>query len=213
MTPGWRHAAAWGLAALALASASADPAWLARAVPAQAAVLKLLMPGFELKSVALEFGAGQHRLAARAVSTGYVVLQGRAWPPGLDLQAHTPARQLQRQAALVFASMALLAWRRPGLRCGTWAGVFGASIALLVGITPLVLAGQMWGLGLDGRVEPSWQFLSVLASDLVLHGGDIALCLTAPALALVSRAASPAQGAPVASRGQPGLSVARRDPA
>lgn len=162
-------------AALALWLALAGTPWLAALRPLQAAVLQWLLPEFQVERVALETTAGTLRLSARAISTEHLVLRGRVLAPGIVFEAHTPARQTLR-VALLSVLVCALAWALGAVRRGRTvvaAAAIGLAATLLT--APVVLAGQMWALGVDGLGEPSRRALLVEASRFLLHGGDMAV--------------------------------------
>jgi hypothetical protein len=161
--------------ALALWLALAGTPALVALRPLQAAVLKWLLPEFRVERLALETAAGTLRLSARAITTEHLVLRGRVLAPGIVFDAHTPARQTLR-VAVVSVLVCALAWVLGAARCRRSvlvAAAIGLAATLLA--APIVLAGQMWALGVDGLGEPSRRALLVEASRVLLHGGDMAV--------------------------------------
>lgn len=166
---------ALAVAACALGLALAGTPALAVLRPLQAAVLQWLLPEFRVEHVALETAAGTLRLSARAITAEHLVLRGRVLAPGVVFEAHTPARQTLR-AALVSMLACTLAWAlgaRQRRRTVLAAAAIGLAATLLT--APVVLAGQMWAIGVDGLGEPSRAALLVEASRVLLHGGDMAV--------------------------------------
>lgn len=145
--------------------------------PLQAAVLQWLMPEFSVDRLDLESAAGTLRLSARAVTREHIVLRGRVFPPGLAFEAHTPARQTQRLAVMTLLTCALCWGISQALRWPSMLAIAGAGLAATLVAAPVVLAGQMWSLGVAGLDEPSLRALLVEASRVVLHGGDMALVI------------------------------------
>jgi hypothetical protein len=180
--------AALALAVAALSLAVAPPHWLHRLVPAQAAVLAALLPEFDVREVTLQTAPWQ--LTVRAQTRTHEVLHGRVWPPGLDIEAHTPARLVQRMLVLCVASMAWLLWRQTPLQARTATGTLAWWAAWASLTLPLVLAGQMWALVLDDNTPLGWPLALVGASRFFLHGGDLVLC----ALPLIVLWGSPTHG-------------------
>jgi hypothetical protein len=176
--------AALAVAVAALSLAVVPPCWLHRLVPAQAAALAILLPEFDVREVTLQPAPWQ--LTVRVQTRAHEVLHGRVWPPGLDIEAHTPARLVQRMLVLCVAGMACLLWRKKPLQTRTvtctlawWAA--WASLTL-----PLVLAGQLWAVVLDDNTPLGWPLALVGASRFFLHGGDLVLC-TLPLILLWSQ--------------------------
>lgn len=162
-------------AACAIWLALAGTPALAALRPLQATVLQWLLPEFQVERVALETTAGTLRLSARAITTEHLVLRGRVLAPGIVFEAHTPARQTLR-AAIVSVLACTLAWALGAVqrrRTMLAAAAIGLAVTLLS--APVVLAGQMWALGVDGLGEPSRSALLVEASRVLLHGGDMAV--------------------------------------
>jgi hypothetical protein len=167
------------LLALALALAAAGRDALARLLPAQVALLGLLMPEFHLESASLVTGDEQLRVAVRAVTVDHVVLRATVHRPGIVFEARTPARQTSRRLAVLAALAALVVLRGTRLRTRNWILFAVGGIAFSLMTVPVVLAGQMWSLVVAAASEPSARALLVWSSDFLLHGGDLALAAIA----------------------------------
>lgn len=162
-------------AALWLALAGGPALALLR--PLQAVVLQWLMPEFSVDRLDLETAAGTLRLSARSVTREHIVLRGRVFPPGLAFEAHTPARQTQRLGVMTLLACAMCWGTGQALRWHSMLAIACAGLAATLVAAPVVLAGQMWSLGVAGLDEPSLRALLVEASRVVLHGGDMALLI------------------------------------
>lgn len=202
---------AWFL--LALLTALATPAWLHRLVPLQASLTQALLPEFDVQHYAVEPQHGQLRTELRVAAREFLVLHERVWAPGLDVTVHTPARLTQRLAVLLCLACALAAAGSSATRWRAWAGVCVGSATLLLATVPVVLAGQVWGVGVDALSEPTWRSLLVFVSGLLLHGGDLVVAVVAPALMVLSDHASAwfgwTMGAPSGEGPNPGPGSAR----
>lgn len=176
---------------LALVAASAPPAWLHGLAPLQARLTQALLPEFELQHYAMPSQQGQLRAEVGVASREFLVLRERVWEPGFDVTVHTPARLTQRLAIALCLACAWAAAASSTVRPRAWALVCAWSAALLVAALPLVLAGQVWSIGVDALSEPTWRALLVSVSHLLLHGGDLASALVAPASMVLSDHASP----------------------
>lgn len=175
---------------LALIAASAPPTWLERLLPAHAWLTGALLPEFELQHFALRTQRGQLLVEAGVASREFLVIRDKVWAPGFDVTVQTPARLTQRLAVVLSLACALAAAASSTLRLRAWVFVFAWSAALLATTVPLVLAGQVWGIGVDAHSEPSWRALLVSISGLLLHGGDLLAALVAPASIVLSDHAS-----------------------
>lgn len=185
--PAW-VAIAWLL--LAVLAASAPPMWLHRLVPLQATLTQALLPQFEVQHYALHTQEGQWRAEVRVASREFLVLRERVWAPGLDVSVHTPARLTQRLAILLCVACALAAAGSTAARLRAWVWACAASAMLLLVTVPVVLAGQVWGVGVDAFSEPTWRGLLVSVSGLLLHGGDLLVAIVGPAAMVLSDHAS-----------------------
>lgn len=185
--PAW-VAIAWLL--LALLAASGPPTWLHRLVPLQVLMTQALLPEFEVQHYALQSQEGQWRAEVRVASREFLVLRERVWAPGLDVSVHTPARLTQRLAVLLCLACALAAAGSSATRLRAWAWACAGSAMLLLVTVPVVLAGQVWSVGVDAFSEPTWRALLVSVSGLLLHGGDLLVAIVAPVAMVLSDHAS-----------------------
>ncbi len=169
------------LAAVALLAATllgvAGTPLLTAMLPLQSMLSRALLPEFDVAPLSLSAAGGTLRLSLSARSREHLVLQGRVFPPGLDFDVHTPARQTQRQAALTLAAAGLvsvLSRRRWPWRM---AAMLAAGAILTAAAAPLVLAGQLWALVVEPMAEPTLRALLAAVSRLLLHGSDMAAML------------------------------------
>lgn len=150
--------------------------WLEALVPAQQAVFVALMPEFEVRSFGLQTGAAKLTLRATTKSRRYLVAEGRAHAPGIDFEVETPARSALLYAVLIVVSAVLtmpLAGRSTVI--ATLLSLAGALFMAIV-LSPLILAGEQWGLAVGAGGEPSLRAALAAASGFLLHGGGYALC-------------------------------------
>jgi hypothetical protein len=168
------------LAGLALVGSlgSLGPGLPERQLPWQRAVLEGLMPDFDLHRFGLVRRGVQLKLQATLVNRRHLVLQGRAHAPGIGFEVETPARANLPWAALLLASTGAAVAVATGLRQATavllLVGLPGG--LLLVAALPVVLAGQVWALGITADDGPTLAAALVAASNVLLHGGGLALC-------------------------------------
>jgi hypothetical protein len=146
---------------------------------ARCALLQFLLPDFRMQSCSLVEGPAKTAWRVKVSNHCYLVLAGRAVAPGHTLEAETPARAGQLLAGLVLlgCAAALLASRR--VRLLRLALALGVAWTLHLGTAPLVLVGQLWGLGMPAWSEPSAEALFVGLSDFLLLGGGYGLVVLA----------------------------------
>lgn len=144
-------------------------------LPAQAAVYQAVMPQHKLLSFELRQRGAQLSLAAHSQTASYIVVRGKAFPPGVDFEASTPARTaLLVFIVIVLGGMLVIRGRPAAAFARTALCLFAA--ALLAIITPsVVLAGAQWGVAYGAFEELSAPALLVAASDFLLHGGSLAI--------------------------------------
>lgn len=145
-------------------------------LPAQRAVFVALMPDFAIRSFDVQKRGAHLKLRAHTQNRHYLVLGGRAHPPGIDFEVETPARATLLYALLIMAgALFTLPDRRQTGRCvAPIAVACAAFMAIVPG--PVVLAGQQWGLGVQAGNEPTLASALVAASSFLIHGGGFALC-------------------------------------
>lgn len=150
-----------------------------RQLPWQRAVLEALMPDFDLHRFGLVRRGAQLKLQATLVNRRHLVLQGRAQAPGIGFEVETPARAGLPWAALLLTGTGIAVAAATGLRQAAAAlllvGLPGG-LALLVAAPPVVLAGQVWALGITADDGPTLAAALVATSNVLLHGGGLALC-------------------------------------
>ena len=147
-------------------------------VPVQASIYEALMPEHRLLGLEMQQRGAQLTLAVRSQTTRYIVVGSKAYEPGVDFQASTPARSSLLLSMIVVIGAALvIPWNRPGWRSRLVLAL-GAAVMLAIVIPPLVLAGAQWGLAYGALEELSIPALLVAASNFLLHGGGIALAVT-----------------------------------
>jgi hypothetical protein len=146
---------------------------------ARCALLQFLLPDFRMQSCTLLEGPAKTAWRVEVSNHRHLVLAGRAVAPGHTLEAETPARSGQLLAGLVLlgCALALAARQRVPLLRLAWA--LGVAAALHLGTAPLVLVGQLWGLGVVAWSEPSAEALWVGLSDFLLLGGGYGLVVLA----------------------------------
>lgn len=170
-------AARFALAALALwvGLGSASLPLLRTLLPAQGWVYGLLMPEHRVEGVALQPMGAQLSLVVRSRTIQYLVVRGKAYPPGMDFEASTPARSGLLVALVVVLGGLLLMCGRPV--DVIWRAVLGLSLAALLAVVipAVVLAGAQWGTVYSPWEEFSLAVILVAASDFLLHGGGLAL--------------------------------------
>lgn len=162
--------------AAALLGAAGTPL-LPALLPLQSGLVRALLPEFDVAPLSLSAAGGTLRLALSARSREHLVLQGRVFAPGLDVDVHTPARQTQRQAALALASAGLVGVLSRRRRPWRMAAMLAAGAILTAAAAPLVLAGQLWALVVEPLAEPTLRALLAVVSRMLLHGGDMAAML------------------------------------
>lgn len=145
-------------------------------LPAQRAVFAALMPEYSIRSFDVQQRGAHLKLRAVTHSLHYLVVGGRAHPPGIEFDVETPARTALMYALLIVAG-ALLTFRGTG-PSRRWAVplVLAAAAFMAIVPVPLVLAGEQWGLGVPAGAEPTLAAALVAASGFLLHGGGFALC-------------------------------------
>lgn len=174
----WLRARLLAVAVLAAALlGAAGMPLLPALLPLQSGLVRALLPEFDVAPLSLSKVGGTLRLALSARSREHLVLQGRVFAPGLDVDVHTPARQTQRQAALALASAGLVGVLSRRRRPWRMAAMLAAGALLTAAAAPLVLAGQLWALVVEPLAEPTLRALLAAASRLLLHGGDMAAML------------------------------------
>lgn len=144
-------------------------------LPVQGWVYGLLMPEHRVEGVALQPMGAQLNLVVRSRTIQYLVVRGKAYPPGMDFEASTPARSGLLVALVVVLGGLLLMRGRPV--DVIWRMVLGMSLAALLAVVipAVVLAGAQWGTVYAALVELSLPALLVAASDFLLHGGGLAM--------------------------------------
>lgn len=190
-----RAAAALLPAVLALALLLAfalQPRVLAPALAWQGRLLQALLPPFAIDGPWLAPSPAGARVGLRAVSRGHLVLHGRAWPPGLQVDVAAPATLPLRPLALLAAGLGVLGGLGR-LRLARLPAVLLTGLVLALALLPLVLAGQAWAVLDDApRLDPAG--LLAFVSAALLDGADLVL-----ALVLLALAADPARRAMVLS--------------
>jgi hypothetical protein len=160
-----------------------SPVLLRALVPTQQAVLVALMRDFDLHRFGLVHRGPHLKLQATLINRRYLVLQGRAHPPGIAFDVETPARTALLFGALVIAGLtATLPSTERGSRAAFAKALLVGSLCALgltIAAQPVVLAGQVWGLGLTASDELSLAAALVATSDFLVHGGGYALCAAA----------------------------------
>jgi hypothetical protein len=168
--------------AATVAAGWAGPTLLQAVLPWQARLLESLTPGFMLRQLSIESTAGHWHLAAQLVSREHLVLHGRVIEPGLQLQAHTPARGGQRLLGVAALWLAWCCWRRlgdPSLGATRLAAVTALVLwPLAIALPAVVLSGQIWAL-LVPTVEPTLAWVLAWSSDRLLQGADLAIAVAA----------------------------------
>lgn len=167
------------LALLLLSTPPGRAPWTA----AQHTLLSALLPDFDVQAFATETRRAHHVLHVDLLSSRYLVMRGQVVPPGASFAAETPARHGHLLAALLLLGTAAVLWRQPHALRAALGAALPAAAALLVAAGPLVLAGQVWGLGVDALSEPSLAALLVALSAFLLNGGGYVLVLTGVAVA------------------------------
>lgn len=147
-------------------------------VPWQASVLSALMPEFHTHRFGLVERGAQLKLSATLVNRRYIVMQGRAVAPGMGFDVETPARTGLLYPTLVLIGLAV-AWpagSARGVRARALVLGWAGALVMAVASQPLVMAGEIWGLGIGAAEEPTLAAAMVTASGFLLHGGGFALC-------------------------------------
>jgi hypothetical protein len=161
------------LAMLLLMTPPERSPWLA----AQRGPTAMLLADFDIRAFAVQ-ASGAHRvLRVDAVAAHYLVMRGQVVPPGAGFAAETPVRHGSLLAALLLLGAAAVLWRQPHALRAAILLALPVSAALLVAAGPMVLAGQVWGLGVDALAEPSLPALLVALSTFLLNGGGYLLVL------------------------------------
>lgn len=145
-------------------------------LPAQRAVFAVLMPEFDVRSFDVQTRGAHLKLRAVSQNRHYLVLGGRAHPPGIGFEVETPARAALLHALLIVAGalFTLPAGQHTRRVLAPLAAACAAFMAIVPG--PVVLAGQQWGLGVQAGTEPTLAAALVAASSFLIHGGGFALC-------------------------------------
>lgn len=144
-------------------------------LPAQAWMYQRVMPDHQVLNFGLRQQSAQLSLAVRSQTVRYIVVRGKAYPPGVDFEASTPARAALLVAMLV-VSGGVLVIRGESARWAWRATVcLAAAVALAIAVPTLILAGAQWGLAYAALEDLSLPALMVGASDFLLHGGGLAL--------------------------------------
>lgn len=186
---GWRRALAWPIRVLILAATiwlcigpPAVPV-LQALVPVQRAVFAALMPEFAVRAFAVEASGAHVKLRAETVNSSYLVVRGRAAPPGFAFSVETPARVALAYAALIVGGMALTVPAGARSLLPTLAVAAVAIFAMTIVSPCLVLAGSQWGLVVTAFAEASLASWLVAAADFLVHGGGFALSIGAVVVA------------------------------
>lgn len=181
---------AWFLRILGLAAS----AWICfgpadglveRLVPAQRAVFEALMRDFSVSVFQAQRSGAQLKLREESVSSHYLVVRGKAYPPGVSFEAETPARSALVYAALILGGTAMT------IRGSVKAASVSYFLALLMAMAmsifapSLVLAGAHWGIAFEAFEDLSRPVVLVGISDFLIHGGAFALCAAAVAVAVM----------------------------
>ena len=167
------------LALVLLASPPGNAPWVA----AQRTLTSAILVDFDVLAFSVETSRAHQVLRVDVLNSRYLVMRGQVVPPGASFQAETPARHGHLLAALLLLGAAALLWRQAhALRAALLVALPLAAL-LLVAAGPLVLAGQVWGLGVDARSEPSLAALLVALSAFLLNGGGYLLVLAGVAAA------------------------------
>ena len=176
-----RFGIAWraGLVGLLLWAclSSRGAAYLLEALlPAQRAVFAVLMPDFAIRGFDVQMRGAHLKLRAVTHNRHYLVLGGRAHPPGIEFEVETPARTALLYALLIVAGALFTV--RGGSHAGRRVVPIAAACAVFMAVVPVpvVLAGEQWGLGVQAGNEPSLAAALVAASGFLIHGGGFALC-------------------------------------
>lgn len=144
-------------------------------LPVQAVVYEALMPEHKLLNIELQQQGAQLSLAVRSQTARYIVVRGKAYPPGVDFVASTPARSSLLVAMVVMLGGALVIRGRPAAVLGRATLYLGAAVLLAIVIPAVVLAGAQWGVAYGAFEELSAPAMLVAASDFLLHGGGLAI--------------------------------------
>jgi len=155
---------------------------------AQRGFVAWLLTEFDVHAFGVESARAHRVLRVTVLNARYLPMRGQVVPPGASFEAETPVRHGSLLAALLLFGAAALIWQRPhALRAALLIAV-PMSTALLVAAGPLVLAGQVWGLGVHALGEPSLAALLVAMSAFLLNGGGTLLALAgAGAASMVAR--------------------------
>lgn len=155
-------------------------------LPAQTLVYQTLMPEHRLLKIDLRQQGAQLSLAVHSQTARYIVVRGKAYPPGVDFEASTPARSALLVAMVVVIGGALVTRGQAAAMLGRAALCLVAAVLLAIVIPAVVLAGAQWGVAYGAFEELSAPTMLVGASDFLLHGGGLAIgaaivwCLRTP---------------------------------
>lgn len=144
-------------------------------MPAQAAVYQALMPQHKLLSFEVRQQGAQLSLAVHSQTASYIVVRGKAFPPGVDFEASTPARTALLVFIVVVLGGSLVIHGRLGGASARAALCLVAAVFLAIVTPPVVLAGAQWGIAYAAFEELSAPACLVAASDFLLHGGSLAI--------------------------------------
>lgn len=133
------------------------------------------MPEHRLLNIDLRQQGALLSLAVHSQTARYIVVRGKAYPPGVDFEASTPARAALLVAMVVMLGGALVVGGRATAVIGRAALSLAAAVLLAVVIPAVVLAGAQWGVAYGAFEELSAPALLVGASDFLLHGGGLAI--------------------------------------
>jgi len=161
--------------ALWVALGSVSLSVLRAMLPAQGSVYGVLMPEHRVEDFALQSMGAQLSLVVRSRTIQYLVVRGKAYPPGIDFEASTPARSgLLPALVVVLGGLLLVHGRAVSV---AWRAALGLGLAVLlaVAIPAVVLAGAQWGTVYSAWEEMSLPAMLVAASNFLLHGGGLAL--------------------------------------
>jgi hypothetical protein len=166
----------------------------ARLLPVQHAAFAMLMPGFSVQTFELTQRGPHLKLRATSVNTRYLLGRDGAQAPGAEFDVESPARMGPLHGVLIVLGVVWLAKRgsrRQMLALALATAVCALAMSALT--TPLILAGQQWGLMPSALETASLPALWLALSSFLLHGGGFALSATT-AWALVALSSRPGVG-------------------